>query len=297
MMSTESHTVDNAAHVSREGLTFAQAEGGEPLPTQLELKQISPELSAVLWAFVHDSIDRSFTYSRAYGGGPWLSDPWKTILRVWWILRLHKNVDELPDANGFMAIVKSRLTSRDYVQIFDFLQFVLQRPECPQGFDKTIEMALVRSRASYRVLGNLIVPISSEEQAVALRRDLAIAASSTSKGPTTHLRSASISLSAGKWAEAVRESMHAVEAAAKSVEPTANTLGPALKRLESSIGLKPALSRAYGALYGYASDEQGIRHSLVLGDVADVTESEAMFMFGACAAFVGYVLSVSEGKR
>jgi hypothetical protein len=38
----------------RKRLTFEQAEGAEPLPTQLELKKVSPELRARLWRIFHE---------------------------------------------------------------------------------------------------------------------------------------------------------------------------------------------------------------------------------------------------
>jgi hypothetical protein len=36
----------------RKRLTFEQAEGAEPLPSQLELQEISPELRARLWSIL-----------------------------------------------------------------------------------------------------------------------------------------------------------------------------------------------------------------------------------------------------
>lgn len=275
----------------RKGLTFAQAEGAEPLPSQLALREVSTELMAVLWSYVYDSMENSVLDDAGYGMDSYLNDPWRTILRMWWILRLHKNTDEAPNAKGFMRIVKEKLTSGNYIDVFDFLQFVMQRPECPYRFPEVVNKILSNTRSSYRVIDNLIIPISSDEQADAVRRAMAVSRVATAQGPHSHLRSGTAALSAGKWAEAVRESIHSVEAAAKSIEPSASTLGPALDKLKSSIGLNPALSKAYGALYGYSSDERGIRHALVFEGVADVTERDAVFMFGACAAFVGYLLS------
>lgn len=37
------------------------------------------------------------------------------------------------------------------------------------------------------------------------------------------------------------------------------------------------------------SSEEGVRHSLVFKDSADVGLDEAMFMFGACASFAAYL--------
>ena len=43
-------------------------------------------------------------------------------------------------------------------------------------------------------------------------------------------------------------------------------------------------------LYGYTSDEDGIRHAL-LGEQEKVDIDDAVFMFGACASFTAYLVN------
>ena len=43
-------------------------------------------------------------------------------------------------------------------------------------------------------------------------------------------------------------------------------------------------------LYGYTSNEEGIRHSLIDEGQANVGMDEAIFMLGACASFSSYLL-------
>ena len=42
-------------------------------------------------------------------------------------------------------------------------------------------------------------------------------------------------------------------------------------------------------LYGYTSDEQGVRHSLLDQGQSNVGQDEAVFMLGACASFASYL--------
>jgi hypothetical protein len=77
--------------------------------------------------------------------------------------------------------------------------------------------------------------------------------------------------------------------------PEATALGPALASLEKQGHLHGALKAAFAALYGYTSDEEGIRHSLVFREEAQVDEADALFMLGACASFVNYLISRSTG--
>jgi hypothetical protein len=50
------------------------------------------------------------------------------------------------------------------------------------------------------------------------------------------------------------------------------------------------MKAGFGSLYGYTSDEQGIRHAL-LEPSSNVDDADALFMIGACAAFVSYLIS------
>ena len=110
-------------------------------------------------------------------------------------------------------------------------------------------------------------------------------------GATTHLRKAAEQINVQEYADSVRESINAVESVARTIDPKASkALGPALDSLERVRLLKhPALKEAFKKLYGYTSDEQGIRHSLLDKDSADVELDEAVFMFGACASFAAYL--------
>jgi hypothetical protein len=50
------------------------------------------------------------------------------------------------------------------------------------------------------------------------------------------------------------------------------------------------------SLYAYTSDEKGIRHALLDDSTAKVDEADAMFMLGACAAFVSYLLNKARSN-
>lgn len=109
-------------------------------------------------------------------------------------------------------------------------------------------------------------------------------------GCASHLREAAERINENDWAGAVRESLHAVESVARRLDPKASgALGPALKSIEKQGTLHPALADAFGKLYGYASDEQGVRHALLDRTDSRVDRDLAVFMLGACASFVSYL--------
>ncbi len=109
-------------------------------------------------------------------------------------------------------------------------------------------------------------------------------------GSAAHLKNAAECINGQDWAGSIRESIHAVESVARQLDPKASTaLGPALAALEKRVSLHPALKSAFTKLYGYTSNEQGIRHPLLKQDSANVGMDEAVFMLGACASFSSYL--------
>jgi len=95
------------------------------------------------------------------------------------------------------------------------------------------------------------------------------------------------------YENSVKESILAVESICNIIMRTDNTeLGKALKKVEDSgIKIHPALKDAFIKLYGYTSDENGIRHC---GGIDSVTSfEEAQYMLISCSAFVNYLIGIS----
>ena len=63
-----------------------------------------------------------------------------------------------------------------------------------------------------------------------------------------------------------------------------------LKNLgQQGISAHPALNEGFEKLYGYTSNEQGVRHALLDQGQSNVGQDEAVFMLGACASFASYL--------
>lgn len=89
-----------------------------------------------------------------------------------------------------------------------------------------------------------------------------------------------------------------MESVARTIEPKAKTLGEALKTLENNGLIKHrAFKTALNQLYGFTSDEEGIRHALIERAEADVGLAEALFFYNACAAFAGYLATLANVRE
>lgn len=277
----------------RSFLTFAQAEGRELLPHQLAPGELSQELRSYLWLVVYERLDKATQFSSTgYGGAdPWLSSEWERVLKAYWIRHEHQFADEFAnDAEWWKRHLGEAFKKGDYIKVFGFLQFIIRSPNVIHRFAEDVQTALVLGRAAYRVVDHTIMPIAGPEDAQNILRAFADLASTEFGGARAHMRGAGELLSAGQWADSVRESIHAVESLIIALDANAKTLSDGLKRLEKSGAINPNLRRAMNALYDYASDEKGVRHAKIL-EGANVDEADALYMFGACAAFITYVIA------
>jgi hypothetical protein len=282
----------DGAYTDRKKLTFEQAEGAAPLPTQLLPKELTKELRARLWQVLYlelsENIERDDHRYPSYFQGRWL-----TILKDKYVFRDHEMIDGFQNrALDHIEAMKHQFSRGSYLQVFGLIQFFLRHPACPHDFWMGFEAVLRDCRAAYCIFDcNTIIPVTSDEDRVALERAFADVAVSEFKGARAHLRNAGSELSNGHYAASIRESIHAVESVARVLEPSAATLTPALAALSTKVRIHPALKSGFSNLYGYTSDEKGVRHALIDGAAADVDEADALYMLGACASFVSYLIN------
>lgn len=276
----------------RKGLSFEQAEGLAPLPAQLKFKEVSKELRAVLWQHVHSELENSSMYDSF--AGHHMRDPWRLLLKNVHVFRDHLFADDYStDFDVNVARVRRVFESGSYAQIFGWLQFVMQLLEpkfADRKFADRIDKILKYCKAPYRVIEKTIIPIGSVAEAETIAKAFDDLVRPRMSGAREHLKLAATELTVGNYADSVRESIHAVESVAKIIEPTGD-FSKALAKLEATAQIHGGLKAGFAAIYGYTSDEKGIRHSLLDKGAAAVDETDALFMIGACAAFVSYLIN------
>ena len=66
-------------------------------------------------------------------------------------------------------------------------------------------------------------------------------------------------------------------------------VGKALKNFkENGVHIHSAMESAFSSLYGYTSDENGIRHGGM--DFKEAPSEDAKYMLVSCSAFVNYLI-------
>ena len=275
-------------------LTFSQREGIAPLPEPMRLGHVSRDFRNLVWFAIDRVIKKElftdWSYHQKVSMPHIVPDYTVRVLRY-----PHDHIDNEPREH--QKFLKKIILQEGYDKVITLVEFILRHNLCPQQLQNDLENAFKEVSLAYTVqtLNGLptIVPRSSEESGAATQQAIETIEQKGPAGAKTHLLSAAEAINEQRYADAVRESIHAVESVARTIDPNAsNTLGPALTSLEKAGVLNHrALKEAFSKLYGYTSDEKGIRHALLDEGAADVDLDDAVFMFGACASFAAYLVN------
>jgi hypothetical protein len=191
------------------------------------------------------------------------------------------NAQEIIDTTKIYLFHKST----KWYQIYDVVEIFIQfYPDSINEFNRVFE----RENSAYRIIDNKVAPIIDGESINAIEE----AISSDYPGVKSHLQRALELLSDREnhdYRNSVKESISAVECLSRKITGNGHeSLMPLLNKLEKESGLHPALKKGFSSLYGYTSDEEGIRHSIT-DDSSKVNLEEAHFFLVACSAFVNYL--------
>ena len=280
--------------------TFSQAQGYEELPGPLGLGEISHEARVRLWDLVVGSAWDHRPSLTDWGWQP--NTQWPQIFEV-----LHRDFlqqpkdeflelqDGIMDGCTQLLQLYKKLILHDlpFNKVFDLFQMIMRHQGCPRCFTLEVARTIEECRLAYVVDTEgtaTVIPAATSQEGEAVIEALRKLRDAGLSGAETHLCKASELINSGDWPGSTRESIHAVESVARQLDPdAAKTLGPALASLERRGRLHPALKEAFGQLYGYTSDEEGVRHALLTNPKSQVGQDEAVFMLGACASFASYL--------
>ncbi len=283
--------VSDSVQLDPRKLSFSQAQGYEELPEPLNLGELPTEARVQIWNALYFWLSRS---TKFYVDEKYVVDPWKSILE-----RVHAVYDGNPADewdDRFTLVregMRDRIERQAFNRVFDLIQFIMRDSQCPRDFVLHMCMVFGNCRLAYVIDSGpppTIFPAATTEEGEAVLSSLRALDQGGLQGGASHLRKSAECINQGDWADSIRESVHAVESVARQLDSKASSsLAPAVRSLEKRSALHPALKQAWSKLYGYSSDEQGIRHALLDREQASVGMDEAVFMLGACASFASYL--------
>lgn len=276
-------------------MLFSQREGIKPVkPFQTD--SMDNELKNGLWntlkIFYWDKIQEHYTYEN------YLNDEGFGFLQTLYSDLFKVPLDNLHRYwNETYLFIRKRFDQLSWHEVYDLVEFVASIDFLnPQEFMKSCNSILEREMAAYRFVSGKITKITSEKEIAEIEES--IEKSTPLKGVNTHLKTALDLMSDRKnpdYRNSIKESISAVEALCGLIakKPKA-ILSEALALIESksNIKLHKALKDSFDKLYGYTSDADGIRHSLL--KETDLSFQDAKYMLVSCAAFVNYLLDKAD---
>lgn len=267
-------------------MPFSQRKGLKPVSAIIQADSMSADLRNSLWNALNVALWSSTGFVwKQYGEAD--IEP---LSRVLWFKYFKKPIDSRPDGNqGILAEIRSYFFGCQWFEVYDFLEFVVDYyersiPELP----KLVNRILERELSAFRFISGHFTDITDIQELAMLDDSLK---DSQFAGATAHLQRG-FELYADRdspdYRNSIKESISAVESIARIVagDPKAS-LGDALKAIEKRGALHPALKEGFLKLYGYTSNEGGIRHAML--DEPNLTPSDARYFLLSCTSFVNYL--------
>ncbi|RMF17416.1 MAG: hypothetical protein D6761_04305 [Candidatus Dadabacteria bacterium] len=275
-------------------MRFSERYGYKNIREIVQIDSIDEPLRNTLWSLLKVHVwDHIHGSPGIYGAYYHLSSHGNEKLRQLcerlWFNYFKKPLDQLDDDwTKVHAQLRRYFFECEWFEVYDFIEFVANNYDRHQFKDQFVvacNLVLEKEVSAYRFVGDVLSRITEQHEVEEV--DLALAKSC---GPVqTHLRRAlelASSREAPDYRNSIKESISAVESLVATVVGEKGTLGQLIKKLED---LHPALRDAFSTLYGYTSDEGGIRHALLESE--KVGFEEAKFFLVACSAFINYVQS------
>jgi hypothetical protein len=225
--------------------------------------------------------------------------PERSILEGLWVSHFKRARDEMPSAENLWVRIKRQIFEGTWNEVLDLLEAFAKRWDRAlsvsteskllnqailAGLDEIFESELV----GFRLIGLEITPLESSAEAEAIAGALSDAEAISG---ARHSLERAVKLFADREApdypNSMKESISAVEAVVKRLTGK-RTLKEGLRKLEGDKRLHQALTQAWAKMYGWLSNESGVRHAGV--DAPEVDQALAKYTLVTCSAFVSYLV-------
>jgi hypothetical protein len=247
---------------------------------------MSIELRNSLWNALDSAIwsTKDFMWKR-YGGAEIVP-----FARSLWFHHFKEPMDSIPEwPDKCLAQIRDHFYEVSWNEVYDFLEFVVKQYEREKPhLSESLNAMLARELSGYRFVDGVLVDVTSKDELQMLDEALA---DTRFAGTAAHLKRA-LELYADRatpdYRNSIKESISAVEAIARIVaENPKATLGDALKAIEKRGKLHQSLKEGFLRIYGYTSDEGGIRHAML--DESQITGNDAKYFLLSCTSFCNYL--------
>jgi len=252
---------------------------------------MSDQLRTALWNVVEASL-----FEEGFDG----NTEWRSRLLQVHVF-LHWRLDELTWNREYERRALAQWWFDDeleWYEIYNVVDYVA--PRLGDSVDDRVDVFATLNRAlevegsPYRFVGETLTTVTAPEEISEVAAALEVG--DEFAGARAHITKALEFLAARPepdYRNSIGESIASVESTLKVLTRLNHAdLENALRAFAKTHSIHGALLSGLSSLYGYTSNEHGIRHALVDAD-AKVGFAEAKFMVVACAAFMNFLIAKS----
>ena len=265
--------------------TFSQRKGLKTISEIIQLDGMNDDLRNSLWnilCYLFWENDEFYDTRNRINIEGMSKDIWSEFFKL--------PIDGRPSTPKLIIdTIRKFFFSCEWNIVYDFIEFIVNLyGDKLLGFTELVNNVLEKELSGYRFAGKQLTDITNEEELSMIEEAVR---DSKYAGVSGHIQSAIEHYSNQEkpdYRNSIKESISAVESMARIISGKTNaTLGDAIKEIEKKGNLHPALKEGFLKLYGYTSDEGGIRHSMV--DIPNLGSKEARYFLVTCSAFVNYL--------
>lgn len=284
---------------------FSQRKGLRPLQKSLQTNGLDQETRNGLWSVITITIldhwsPSSLYASRATGDH---AVSVENLYRAIWLNIFKEPIDMIPSFNpkhseNIYDVLRGEILTGEWFSALDLIEFIAKQVPIKWKGDviKYCNLIFTQENTAYRFIDTEITEITDEAEIESITEAL----ESPKEIINEHFQKALTLLSDRKspdYRNSIKESISAVESLCKIISGKRNgSLGECLKIIQQSHPMHKAFQTALTSLYGYTSDEGGIRHALT-EESLQPTFADAKFMLVSCTAFVNYLLTIAAEEN
>lgn len=223
------------------------------------------------------------------------------VITSLWLYTLKGRRDEQPFDSYVMEAIKTQVLDGEWNKVLDACEDYVRYFSRGQ-LGKQIEISehfntiFTDNLVAFRFIDGVIASVGSEVDSDAVSNTIAaLTELDQYEGARQHIKRATQLLADREtpdYLNSIKESISAVESMVKVITGNDSAvLGRGLRQLENGgVTIHPVLKEGWIKLYGWTSDEGGIRHAMTQTPASH--QALAKYMLVSCSAFVSYLVEV-----
>ena len=286
---------------------FSDRNNINPLSKTMQFTEFSKETRICIWNILYEYINR---YLEQYNSN---REAKEALCNVFASELLNLPIDEHNSYERVVGLIKEIIMDYSYDQVLDVIEFVgkcipikdknlanygfnyneyYQSPKrmTPEDmFNPLFEQEYI----GYRFINDQIVSITNESEIAEIKNSL-----NTPYEKVNGFMEKALSFLSEKekdFKNSIKESVSALECLCSTLSGENGTLGSLVSKLEQTYCIHPALTESIKKLYGFASDESGVRHGNN-GAIHNVTFAEANLVLIICSGLINYFVSITKNS-